>query len=236
MSNKTHPTQRQVAAVCKSIKADYGVMSDPDRAKLNGECIEWWSAIVKELRDPSNHFVVNSLCGPSAPNVPEYVSGTGGEAVSPAEDLLDQLRDTIARQAAFIAELEAKLGRSVAEVYHHGKDSRGRPWNGVHCYDTNVVVPNGTKLCTALPVPPAPSEQNGWQLVADVIAAGQQHGKHWLALKNGQVTHGEYEWRQGSNPDGWNTPGGRLGVDWITHCMLYELPRHPLASESGVDV
>lgn len=46
----------------------------------------------------------------------------------------------------------------VGHVYRYGKDSHGREWHGVHWYNPNLDVPDGTKLYTT-PQPTEASEE-----------------------------------------------------------------------------
>ena len=106
--------------------------------------------------------------------------------------------------------------RDVLTYLEHWEDGYAEGWNACR---TAMLATDGKA-----------SVQEGWKLVADFIKADEQHGAHWLALKDGRVTFGEYEWCQGWNPDGWNTPEGRLGLGSITHCAPYRKPAHPLAA------
>lgn len=61
------------------------------------------------------------------------------------------------------------------------------------------------------------------------VAEADLHGESWLALADGSVLVGTYEWRQGRHPDGWNTATvGRIYLHEVTHCAPYKPPAHPL--------
>ena len=53
-------------------------------------------------------------------------------------------------------------------------------------------------------------------------------GKYWLALKTGNVVSGEYEWKQGWHPHGFNGEHvGRYNVTEVAYIMPYSEPIHP---------
>lgn len=65
------------------------------------------------------------------------------------------------------------------------------------------------------------------ELLADIFQ--RDAGLFWLA---GPGMHepvvGEYEWRQGRNPNGFNTQdGGRVAAGWVTHVMPCLAPALP---------
>lgn len=65
------------------------------------------------------------------------------------------------------------------------------------------------------------------ELLADI--SQREAGKFWLAgPRLPESVIGEYEWRQGRNPDGFNTlEGGRVASGWVTHVMPYQPPTLP---------
>lgn len=59
---------------------------------------------------------------------------------------------------------------------------------------------------------------------------GELDGTYWLADDAGNVLEGEYEWRQGWGPNGFNTEAGRIKAECITHVMTQCKPTHPSAT------
>lgn len=75
--------------------------------------------------------------------------------------------------------------------------------------------------------PAASGEPVAWAPI-ESVRLDELDGLQWLALTDGQVIAGKYEWRQGRNPDGFETVGaGRIGLAYVTHCMPYAAPQHP---------
>lgn len=67
----------------------------------------------------------------------------------------------------------------------------------------------------------------GWEPI-DLGKVRDADSAFWLATKCGQVFFGTYQWKQGRNPDGFETVGaGRISAEDVTHTMLFEAPRHP---------
>ena len=63
------------------------------------------------------------------------------------------------------------------------------------------------------------------------LSSEEFDGLYWLALKGGDVVVGEYEWRQGWSPDGFNTQGqGRVSAGDVTHIARFEKPSPPAMS------
>jgi hypothetical protein len=68
---------------------------------------------------------------------------------------------------------------------------------------------------------------NKWQALTPGMFSGLA-GPLWLATLDGEVLIGEYEWRQGWSPDGFNTEErGRMSAKEITHVMACTRPVHP---------
>lgn len=76
--------------------------------------------------------------------------------------------------------------------------------------------------------------QSDWQPLTPSLLLKfetESMGPHWLAL-NGVPTPiiGEYEWRQGRNPHGFNTDSdGRVSASVVTHVMPFVSPPLPMA-------
>ncbi|QYY33655.1 DUF551 domain-containing protein (plasmid) [Cupriavidus pinatubonensis] len=67
---------------------------------------------------------------------------------------------------------------------------------------------------------PAP---DGWTAVSDAMP--EEGDPLWLQTSYGKVIGGAKRWRQGWNPDYWETEDGELSVSEVTHWM----PRRPPA-------
>jgi hypothetical protein len=85
---------------------------------------------------------------------------------------------------------------------------------------------------TAAPQAPAPALNAGvvqWEpLTQDRLSSEEFDGVYWLAIKGGGVVAGEYEWRQGWAPHGFNTQDqGRLGIGEVTHTARFVKPQPP---------
>lgn len=76
------------------------------------------------------------------------------------------------------------------------------------------------------------TKEHGWEkltpaLLQEIESAG---GKFWIALKGCPNAYvGEYEWRQGRNPHGFNDDNGwRMSAHEVTHVMVYNPPIPPV--------
>lgn len=75
-----------------------------------------------------------------------------------------------------------------------------------------------------------PVAMTEWQqLDAARLNSEEFSGMYWLAMKYGEVAVGEYEWRQGWNPHGFNLidGGGRVGALEVTHTIPFVKPALP---------
>lgn len=74
-----------------------------------------------------------------------------------------------------------------------------------------------------------PVAMTEWQqLDAARLNSEEFSGLYWLAMKYGEVAVGEYEWRQGWNPHGFNLiDGGRVMASEVTHTMPFVKPAFP---------
>lgn len=74
-----------------------------------------------------------------------------------------------------------------------------------------------------------PVAMTEWQqLDAARLNSEEFTGLYWLAMKYGEVAVGEYEWRQGWNPHGFNLiDGGRVGASEVTHTIPFVKPALP---------
>lgn len=74
-----------------------------------------------------------------------------------------------------------------------------------------------------------------WELLTDErIKSEDFNGMYWLALKNGTVTTGYYQWRQGHNPYGFNTEEqGRISASDVSHIAPLAEPAHPGITAQG---
>lgn len=72
-----------------------------------------------------------------------------------------------------------------------------------------------------------------WQAVtAKLMSSGEvPDGLLWIALEDGRVVMGRYEWRQGRNPDRFKGDEvGDISVFDATHIMEVERPVAPIQS------
>jgi hypothetical protein len=105
------------------------------------------------------------------------------QALEVLEDFVDDPRaqkeideaSTALRQAIEQAEKQ----EPVAQVYRHGKSSNGTPWHGIHWFNENVNMPDGTLLYTT------PQPQREWERPW-VSLTDEDIEK--LAVENGQAT------------------------------------------------
>ena len=73
-----------------------------------------------------------------------------------------------------------------------------------------------------------------WLLLTPELLTAIESGDHgtrfWIVSKwSSEPEIGEYEWRQGRGPHGFNTHDSRLGADEVTHVMHYRAPKMPAA-------
>jgi hypothetical protein len=69
---------------------------------------------------------------------------------------------------------------------------------------------------------PAPA---GWMAIGDAMA--EEGDPLWLHTRYGKVIAGAKRWRQGWNPDYWETEDGELSFDEVTHWMRRLPPAAP---------
>lgn len=85
----------------------------------------------------------------------------------------------------------------------------------------------------AQPTPSGDAEPQ-WLLLTPELLTAIESGDHgtrfWIVSKwSSEPEIGEYEWRQGRGPHGFNTHDSRLGADEVTHVMPYRAPKMPAA-------
>jgi len=74
-----------------------------------------------------------------------------------------------------------------------------------------------------------PPLKDQWEPLTEARVKSEDfEGTYWLALKDGTVTQGCYQWLQGWAPHGFNTVDrGRVSAEYVTHVMHYSEPAHP---------
>lgn len=103
--------------------------------------------------------------------------------------------------------------------------SQYNPLHGIQSFARSVLVNWGT---------PSGDAEPQWLLLTPELLTAIESGDHgtrfWIVSKwLSEPEIGEYEWRQGRGPHGFNTHDSRLGADEVTHVMPYRAPKMPAA-------